>query len=86
MYQLIIQASAQKELSKLPKIEYLKIQKIILSLAENPFPKGCLKLEATEEKLYRIRKGDYRVIYTVEHEIITVTILKVAHRRDVYRF
>ncbi|MBS1512507.1 MAG: type II toxin-antitoxin system RelE/ParE family toxin [Bacteroidetes bacterium] len=85
-YTIIIQQSAQKELKKLPYTELKKIQKLILSLAKNPFPKGSLKLEGTNEKLYRVRKGDYRIIYTVDHHIVTITILKIAHRRDVYRF
>ncbi len=84
-YSIIIQESVEKEISKLPKVEFRKIQKLILSLADNPFPHGCLKLEGTDEKIYRIRKGDYRIIYAVEHSIITITILKIAHRKDVYR-
>ena len=86
IYQIIIQDSVQKELKQLPQAELKKIQKTILSLAENPFPNGCLKLEGTKEKLYRIRKGDYRIIYSVNHNIVTITILKIAHRRDVYKF
>ena len=86
IYQVIIQDSVQKELKQLPQVELRKIQKTILSLAQNPFPNGCIKLEGTKEKLYRIRKGDYRIIYTVNHNIVTITILKIAHRRDVYKF
>jgi mRNA interferase RelE/StbE len=85
IYQIIIQDSAQKELRLLPKAEFKKIEKAILSLASNPFPAGSLKLEGVKEKLYRIRKGDYRIIYSVSHQIITVTILKVANRKDAYR-
>lgn len=84
-YQIIIQASAEKELRLLPKAEFKKIQKVILSLASNPFPQGCLKLEGAKEKLYRVRKGDYRIIYSVNHLIITVTILKIANRKEAYR-
>lgn len=86
IYQIIIQDSVQKELKQLPAIEFKKIQKVIRSLATNPYPRGSLKLEGTQEKLYRVRKGDYRIIYTVDHNIVTITILKIAHRRDVYKF
>ena len=85
MYTIIYQASAEKELNQLSLADYKKVRRLIDSLAENPFPHGCLKLEGFDSKLYRIRKGDYRIIYSVEHQIVTVTILKIAHRKDVYR-
>lgn len=86
IYQVIIQDSVQKELKQIPRVELKKIQKTILSLATNPFPNGCLKLEGSKEKLYCIRKGNYRIIYTVDHDIVTITILKIAHHGDVYKF
>ena len=85
MYTIIYQASAEKELGQLSLTEYKKVRKAIDLLAENPFPHGYLKLEGFDSKLYRIRKGDYRIIYSVEHQIVTVTILKIAHRKKVYR-
>ena len=84
-YTIVIRETVTKELRQIPSVDYKKIKIIILSLAKNPFPHGCLKLEGLESKLYRIRKGDYRIIYSVEHQIVTVTILKIAHRKDVYR-
>lgn len=83
-YKVIYTASAQKELNKLPKIDFRKVQKAINSLSDDPYPVGSLKLEGTKAKLYRIRKGNYRVIYSVQNSIITITILKIAHRKDVY--
>lgn len=85
IYQIIIQESVQKELKQLPQVDFKKIKKVILSLAINPFPKGCLKLEGIKEKLYRVGKGNYRIIYSVSHKIVTITILKIAHRKDVYK-
>jgi mRNA interferase RelE/StbE len=85
LYHIRYTVSANKELAEIPKVDYKKIVAAINSLAENPFPNGSLKLEATKEKLFRIRKGNYRIIYSVEHDIITITILKVAHRKDVYK-
>lgn len=84
-HKILYTVSAKKELAEIPRPEYSKVVAAINSLAENPFPHGSLKLEGTKEKLYRIRKGNYRIIYSVEHNIITVTILKIAHRKDVYR-
>ncbi len=86
IYQIIILDSAQKELNQLHPVDLKKIKKAIFSLANDPFPHGSLKLEATKEKLYRVRKGDYRIIYSVNHNIVTITILKITHRRDVYKF
>jgi mRNA interferase RelE/StbE len=84
-YKIVFTLSAQKELTAVPKIDYKKVVAAINSLAEDPFPYSSLKLEGVKEKLYRIRKGNYRIIYAVEHDIITITILKIAHRKDVYR-
>jgi mRNA interferase RelE/StbE len=86
LYQIEYTASARKELEQLDYTVFKKVKQAIDSLAENPFPQGSLKLEVTKEKLYRIRKGDYRIIYAVNHNIITITILKIAHRSDAYKF
>ncbi len=84
-YKIVYTVSANKELSEIPVVEYKKVIAAVNSLAENSFPHGSLKLEGIKSKLYRIRKGNYRIIYSVEHSVITVTILKIAHRKDVYR-
>lgn len=86
LYQIEYTPSARKELEQLDYTVFKKVKKAIDSLAKNPFPHGSLKLEVTKEKLYRIRKGDYRIIYAVNHNIITITILKIAHRSDAYKF
>ena len=84
MYQILIKPSASKELQKLPENEFIKIDKAILSLSDNPRPVGCLKLMG-EDKFWRIRKGDYRIIYTLDDSKKTITILKIKHRKEVYR-
>jgi len=85
-YEIVYTASALKELTDLPAADIKKIKLAIESLSKNPFPPGCLKLEGTKEKLYRIRKGNYRVIYFVQNATIIITILKIAHRKDAYKF
>ena len=85
IYTIIIRETVKKELKEIPDADLKKIKKIIISLGENPFPNGYLKLEGFDSKLYRIRKGDYRIIYSVEHQIVTVTILKIAQQKKVYR-
>jgi mRNA interferase RelE/StbE len=54
-------------------------------LAENPRPAGVKKLKGNNEDLYRIRSGDYRVVYSIEDEIRVVDIRKIGHRKDIYR-
>ena len=82
-YALSILRRAQKELSQLPTDAYERVRDGILGLARNPRPPGCLKLRGREG--WRIRTGDYRVIYEIDDKQRIVTILHVGHRRDVYR-
>jgi mRNA interferase RelE/StbE len=83
MYSLLILPRAQKELAKLPVSEYERVRDAIRSLAEAPRPPGSLKLSGREG--WRIRVGDYRVLYDVDDKNQTVTVQHVGHRRDVYR-
>jgi mRNA interferase RelE/StbE len=82
-YQLKIKRSAEKELAHLPVDAVIIIRDHILILRNNPFPPGCKKLKGFKN-LYRIRIGNYRVIYSVQHEILIIEILKIAHRKDAY--
>jgi mRNA interferase RelE/StbE len=82
-YHLKIKRSAEKELEALPYKVILKIKADVLSLAEDPFPKGHKKLKGLKD-MYRIRVGDYRIIYTIHPQIITIEILKIGHRKDIY--
>lgn len=81
-YRLLIRPSAQRELAKLPKRDYAAVRDAIRALADNPRPAGCIKLSGREG--WRIRQGDYRVIYEIDDQEPTVTVLRVRHRRDVY--
>ena len=82
-YSVLILPRAQRELSSLLQSAYEKVKLAIGQLAETPRPQGCLKLRGREG--WRIRVGDYRVIYDVEDEERTVIVLQIGHRRDVYR-
>lgn len=82
-YRIEIKRSAAKELRKIKsQIDRQRIIERISSLAENPRPPGCQKLSGHEA--YRIRQGVYRILYTIEDEVLIVTVIKVGHRRDVY--
>ena len=81
-YALLILRRAQKELANLDKIEYERVREAIASLAENPRPVGCKKLVGREG--WRIRVGDYRVIFEINDVKREVTVMHIGHRRDIY--
>lgn len=82
MYQLVIDKFAQKQLGKIPPPYFNRITKAILALKENLRPQGYKKL--TGRSGYRIRIGDYRVIYKIEDKILTVFVIDIGHRRNIY--
>jgi mRNA interferase RelE/StbE len=82
-YQIIILPTAQKSLSKLPKKMQLRIQGAITTLASNPVPPVARKLVGHDN--YRLRVSDYRIVYSIHENILTVKIVSVGHRREVYR-
>ncbi len=84
MYSILYKKSSEKELLSLPKGYAIKIRKAINQLANNPYPAGHKKLAGNIDA-YRIRIGDYRVIYTIENNKCIIFIIKIAHRKDVYR-
>ncbi len=83
-YNIEFTRSAARELHALERAIQLRIATHIDSLAGQPFPPGSKKLQG-EPGVYRIRAGDYRILYRVDGKRVTVLILKIGHRRDVYR-
>ncbi|MBS3027683.1 MAG: type II toxin-antitoxin system RelE/ParE family toxin [Dolichospermum sp. DET50] len=83
-YQIELTRGAVKQLKKLPIDIRERIDLKIQELSVEPRPDGVKKLES-ELSIYRIRVGDYRVIYQIQDDIVLVTIVKVKHRKDVYR-
>ena len=81
-YQIVIDKKALKELTKIPAKERTLLEKKIDELATNPRPSGNKKLKGSE--FYRIRSGDYRVVYAIEDGVLIITVVKVAHRKEVY--
>jgi mRNA interferase RelE/StbE len=82
-YSLEIKQSAQKELDALDDAVFARIDRKILTLAGNPRPPGCKKLRGHKDQ-WRIRVGDWRVVYFIDDGAKLVTIARVAHRREVY--
>ena len=82
-YEVRIVRTAEKEMDKLHRVIHTRISRRILSLEDNPRPRGVKKLGRREE--YRLQVGDYRVLYTIDDKDSIVTIFTVGHRREVYR-
>jgi mRNA interferase RelE/StbE len=83
-YALEFRPAALRQLRKLPKDAVLRIRTATEALCDNPRPEGVAKLAGTDD-LWRIRVGDFRVVYTVADEVLVVTVVRVGHRREVYR-
>jgi mRNA interferase RelE/StbE len=82
-WRVVFVRSAEKELAKLSTNIQLRVGQAIRSLEDHPFPGQAKRLKGREE--FRIRVGDYRVLYTVEHKARVLTILAIGRRREVYR-
>lgn len=83
-YQIVFTATAWKQLKKLGQDKEDLLKPVIEALAENPRPPGAVKLKSTKSE-YRVRVGDYRIVYTIQDAQLIVTVIKLAHRREVYR-
>ena len=83
-YRLEVKKSARKSLLALPRAVVQAISQIIDSLADNPYPAGCKKLSGTDHT-YRIRSDDYRIVYTVDNDILIIEVVKIGHHKDIYR-
>jgi mRNA interferase RelE/StbE len=82
-YSLEIRQSAQRELDALDDALFTRIDRKILALADNPRPPGCKKLKGYKDQ-WRVRVGDWRVVYIIDDEARLVSITRIAHRREVY--
>ena len=82
-YEITFKKSVAKDLKKLPKKDVSKILEVIQSLSVNPRPPQVKKLSGQER--YRMRKGNYRILYTIEDAKLLITVVKVGHRREIYR-
>ena len=82
-YRILIERTARKEIQKLNPADQNTIIQAIKKLAEEPRPIGCKKLKG--RTAWRVRAGDYRIIYEIQDNLLIVTIITVGHRRDVYK-
>ena len=84
MYNIFYKKSVEKDLRKLPKSVMTAVIKKIQTLAKNPQPNGSVKLRGSTN-LYRVRHSDYRIIYSINNDELVILVVKVAHRKEVYR-
>lgn len=82
-YRLLIKPSAAKELENIPKTDRIRVVRRIEKLADDPRCTQCEKLSGRNR--YRVRQGRYRILYSIDDEEIIVVIVKIGHRKDVYR-
>ena len=83
-YCLTYRASVKKDLRKIDAKLRTAIVRKILSLADNPRPDGCVKLGGADD-VYRVRQGDCRIVYSVHDGLLTIELIRVGHRSDIYR-
>lgn len=82
MYELIIEKRVLKELTKISDPDYFKIREAIFALAGNPRPNGYIKLKG--RNAYRIRQGNYRIIYEIFDKKLLVHVIELGHRKEIY--
>ena len=82
-YKVFLRRSAADELGRIPKKDLVRLIERLQSFANEPRPQGCEKLSALDR--YRVRQGDYRVVYAIDDREKTVDIVKIGHRGDVYK-
>jgi mRNA interferase RelE/StbE len=82
-YRILIKPSALKELDSIPKTDLKRIIKPIQHLSEIPRPSGCEKFSGDDR--YKVRQGSYRIVYSIDAKSHEILVVKVGHRREVYR-
>jgi mRNA interferase RelE/StbE len=83
VYKIYFKASVEKDFRKIPTSDVKKILQRIEGLTAEPRPTDCEKL--TEQEQYRIRQGRYRIVYSIQDNELTIWIVKIGHRKDIYR-
>lgn len=84
-YRIHILPAARKELAGLAAGARERVDRCIRALADNPRPHGVLPMKGQFKGLYRARVGDYRIVYQVRDEVLLIIVVRVGHRKDVYR-
>lgn len=86
IYEIEIGESADKALRRIPKRDQIRIEEKIETLTTDPRPEGSIKLKTSKStSLYRIRSGDYRIVYTIQDDILFILVVDIGHRKEIYR-
>ncbi|RLD21723.1 MAG: type II toxin-antitoxin system RelE/ParE family toxin [Bacteroidetes bacterium] len=83
-YKVEFTLKAIKDLRSIPRGYQGRILDKAESLSDNPYPRGCLKLKGLQEEFWRIRVGDYRIIYQVDDAVEIIDIRRIGHRQGIY--
>lgn len=83
-YRIEIKQRAEKALALIPNPSRRRVAKAIDGLARDPRPAGCRKLTGSDDA-YRIRVGDYRIVYLIKDKVLTIYVIRIGHRREVYQ-
>ena len=83
MYKIELNRKAQRSLGRLPKGDFDAVLDAVKGLANSPRPKGVEKIKSAG--LWRVRQGDYRIVYSIDDSQKTVTVLRIGHRREIYK-
>ena len=82
-YRVEYRSPARRQLRRLDAAVQMRIVAVVEKLATDPYPSGCRKLQGRPG--YRLRVGDYRIVYDIHHRVVTVEIIDIGHRKDIYR-
>ena len=82
-FEIYFKESVWKDVKKIPKKDLRSILKRIANPSDDPRPHGCEKL--TGQERYRLRQGKYRIVYSIQVDELSVWIVKIGHRKDIYR-
>ena len=83
MYKIELRRRAQRALGRLPKTDFQAVVEAMKELAQTPRPRGVEKVKSAG--LWRIRQGDYRIIYGIDDKQLLITVVRIGHRREIYR-
>jgi mRNA interferase RelE/StbE len=83
VYKILFRRSVLRDLGKIPKNELRRIIKRIEKLSHDPRPQGCEKISGQDR--FRIRQGNYRIVYSIQDNELTIWVVKIGHRREIYR-
>lgn len=85
LYKIRLDRKVKKDLKSVSAKDIKRIKSAIQDLSTNPRPDGCTKLKGDKRDYYRIRVGNYRVVYSINDDILLIVVVRVGHRREIYK-